>query len=160
MAFRDWGCSARLLVPCRARRGCRIPTFSGRKRRSQATAAEHPIEPLGQGAVHRAVPGADQRLHGAPPWTTSSSSRWSATGTRTRRRFRPLMGFINSPPLVKDMMDWQWHHVDHSDMAIRYDMFLRRTDAGPAAGGRRNVSATRGLRDRGGAVAGHRNAFA
>jgi len=35
----------------------------------------------------------------------------------------PLMGFINAPPLKKDMFDWQWHHVDHSDMAIRYDVF-------------------------------------
>ena len=35
----------------------------------------------------------------------------------------PLMGFINAPPLVKDMTDWRWHHVDHSDMAIRFDVF-------------------------------------
>ena len=35
----------------------------------------------------------------------------------------PLMGFINAPPLKKDITDWRWHHVDHSDMAIRYDVF-------------------------------------
>lgn len=50
---------------------------------------------------------------------------FSMVGDRTayEAEIKPLMGFINAPPLVKDMTDWRWHHVDHSDMAIRYDTF-------------------------------------
>ena len=41
-----------------------------------------------------------------------------------------LLGFINAPPLVKDMTDWRWHHVDHYDMAVRYDVFYHELTAG------------------------------
>jgi len=33
-----------------------------------------------------------------------------------------LLDFIAAPPFVRDSFDWQWHHVDHYEMALRYDV--------------------------------------
>ncbi|MGD0896780.1 MAG: hypothetical protein ABR915_03020 [Thermoguttaceae bacterium] len=32
-----------------------------------------------------------------------------------------LNDFIGAPPDIKDPFDWMWHHMDHYEMALRYD---------------------------------------
>jgi hypothetical protein len=32
-----------------------------------------------------------------------------------------LREFIGAPPFMRDAFDWMWHHVDHFEMALRFD---------------------------------------
>ncbi len=41
-----------------------------------------------------------------------------------------LLDFIAAPPDIRDSFDWQWHHVDHYEMALRFDaLYDELTDA-------------------------------
>ncbi|GDY11287.1 hypothetical protein LBMAG53_01640 [Planctomycetota bacterium] len=49
-----------------------------------------------------------------------------------------LAQFVGCPPYQQDNMDWQWHHVDHWEQALRYDVL----QDGLEPGLRRGVAAT------------------
>lgn len=68
-------------------------------------------------------------------WDRSTADNlflYTMTGDRdaAQAEMTALLGFINAPPLVKDMTDWRWHHVDHYDMPIRFDVFYDALTAG------------------------------
>jgi hypothetical protein len=49
-----------------------------------------------------------------------------------------LVDFIATPPYQRDPFDWQWHHVDHYEMALRYDVLYDELNPGE----RRSIDAT------------------